>query len=57
VIGSSGGNGGGAALVRTGADSARVTVLAALVLILGLCLVRAARFRRYAAPWNRRSRW
>ncbi|MDQ6796466.1 MAG: hypothetical protein M3011_00335 [Actinomycetota bacterium] len=50
-------SGGGNALVRTGTDTTRMTVLAALILIMGVFLVRAGKFRRYAAPWNRRNRW
>jgi len=50
-------SGGGNPLARTGNETARMTGLAVLALILGFCLVRAARFRRYSFPWNHHSRW
>ncbi len=49
--------GGGNALARTGAEFARMGWLAGLALLLGIWLVRAARFERYAAPWTRRRWW
>jgi len=52
--GGTGTGGGGRPLARTGADVARFGWLAGLMLLLGLWLVRAARYERYAAPWNRR---
>jgi len=52
-----GNTGGGSALARTGGGFARMGWLAGLVLILGIWLVRAARFERYAAPWDHRRWW
>ncbi len=54
------GSGTGGALSRTGADSARMVWFAGLALLLGVCLLRASRIRRWpssSAPWNRRRRW
>jgi len=47
------GGGGRGALSRTGTDSRRMAGLGMLAMVVGIFAVRAARYRRYAAPWER----